>query len=96
MKRFAYLNMRKPGVELTWTPLVVVQKLEPYKEAEAEPVSNEKFLGYIAFVLIAVIIFFIKSGRNSRSVARSNPFTQIKNERGGPATLFPKSRNDKK
>lgn len=96
MKRFAYLNKRKPGVELTWTPLIIIQKLEPYKEPEAPQTSEEMFLGYIAFILIAAVIFFIKSRRNTHAVARSNPFTKIKNSRDGPPTLFPKSRNDKK
>lgn len=91
MKRFAYLNKRKPGVEVTWTPLILIQKLEPYKEPEAPQASEEMFLIYIAFIVIAVVIYFIKSGRNARAVARNNPFTKIKNNRDGPPTLFPKN-----
>ena len=88
MKRFAYINDKKPGTFTTLTPLVFVKRLEPF--AEEEPSTNTGvFVGYIIFLLVGIGFFLIYSARKDSFVRRSNYFRNLKNANSGKETLFP-------
>lgn len=89
MQRFAYINKKTPGVELTWTPLIVAKKLEPISITEEAPPNTAWIIGYVFFSLMAVGLFLAYSSRENRKTIRNNIFRKIKVERTGKDRQFP-------
>ena len=89
MQRFAYINKKTPGVELTWTPLIVAKKLEPITLKEEAPPNTAWIVGYVFFSLMAVGLFLAYSSRENRKTMRNNIFRKIKVERTGKDRQFP-------
>ena len=89
VQRFAYINRKTPGVELTWTPLILCKRLEPITLKEEAPVNTAWIVGYIFFSLMAVGLFLAYSSRESRRTVRENVFRKIKVQRSGKDRLFP-------
>ena len=89
VQRFAYINRKTPGVELTWTPMILCKRLEPITLKEEAPVNTAWIIGYIFFSLMAVGLFLAYSSRESRRTIRENVFRKIKVQRSGKDRLFP-------
>lgn len=89
VQRFAYVNRKTPGVELTWTPLILAKRLEPITIKEEAPANTAWIIGYIFFSLMAVGLFLAYSSRESRRTIRENVFRKIKVQRSGKDRLFP-------
>jgi len=89
MQRFAYINRETPGRKVTWTPLIVVKKLEPLVEKVEQPISNARFAGYIFFSLVAVALLLVYYTRESGRANRANIFRQKRIEKTGKDRLFP-------
>jgi hypothetical protein len=88
MQRFAYINDRKPGVQWTLTPLIVVQRIEPYRE-EVPSTNTGVFVGYIVFLMVGVGFFLLYNAKKESAIRRGNYFRQMKIANGGGDTLFP-------
>ncbi len=89
IQRFAYVNRKTPGVELTWTPLIVAKCLEPITIKEEPPLNTAWIIGYIFFALMAVGLFLMYSTKISSRNARNNIFRRMRIERGGKDRIFP-------
>ncbi|MEI6235832.1 MAG: hypothetical protein WCT04_22485 [Planctomycetota bacterium] len=89
VQRFAYINRKTPGIELTWTPLILAKHLEPIIIKEDPPPSAPWILGYIFFCSIAVGLFLMYRSRESGKTSRNNIFRRMKIQRTGKDRIFP-------
>jgi len=78
LKRYAFKN-RLEGDKLTWTPLIIIKKVEAFSEADVAPTP----MSNIAKLAIAMVVVLLLGRLAYRVVyvqgksARGNPFTKI-------------------
>jgi hypothetical protein len=92
VQRFAYINQEMPGLKLTWTPLIVIQKLEPIEIKEEPPTSMAWFIGYIVFGMVAVALVLTRLSSKRGMVERSNVFRRMRIQREGKDRAFPRAK----
>lgn len=78
MKRYAFKN-RLAGEKLTWTPVILVKKVEPFSEADVGPAPMSN-IAKLAIAMVVVLLLgrlaYRVTSVQSRS-AKGNPFTKI-------------------
>jgi len=80
IKRYAYKN-RLAGEKLTWTPLLVVKKVEAFSEADvASPPMSKTTAMLVAFAMVALFVrIYWKMNKQTTKGLTGNPFTKLKN-----------------
>src|SRR6185295_16804039 len=63
LQRFAYLNSEMPGQKLTWTPLIVVKKLEKMTIKEEPETSSAFIIADVIFAMVAVGLLMLYANR---------------------------------
>ena len=92
MKRYTYLT-RDAGEHIRWTPLIVIHKAEPIREAEesdSDPMMTIMTVIISIMITLGLVAYFY--GKMKEKASGSNHFSQMKAAKQGPRRIFPGSK----